>query len=163
MTRSEVRPIDSSASLSAGALAGSAFLAVLFLFTPEPIWMPLQREASLFVVGSSATDAFTPSLFAVGLAVHYFAAITVASAIDSFVRYLKLAPAILAGAVIGAVLYVCAAVVLVAWAPWVASAMNVQMFVAYVVFGMCASGFYEGIEDEHEKRRHGEEDHEVWM
>jgi hypothetical protein len=157
MTRSEVRPIDSSASLSAGAIAGSGFLAVLLLFTPEPIWMPLQREASLFVVGPSATNAFSPGLMAIGLAVHFASAVAVSSAIDSFVRFLKLAPAILAGAVIGAVLYVCAAVVFVAWAPWVASAMTMQMFAAYVIFGMCSAGAYEGIEDEHEARRHDEE------
>jgi len=157
LTRADARPIDSSATMSAGVLAGAAFLAVLVLFTPEPWWMPPQREASLFVAGPAALKTFSFSLFMIGIIVHLAWSVLLASAIDEGVRRLALLPAIAAGAVLGAALYFIDAAIAIAWAPWVAPAKGLTMFFAHVVYGMVAAGAYEGIEEQHARRRAAEE------
>jgi hypothetical protein len=149
LIRPVVRQLDTSAMAGASALAGAAFLAFAMLFTPEPAWMPVQREASLFVVGRGAVASFSFSLFCLGLAVHFAWSFVVASAIDSFVRFFRVGPAIVLGAALGLALYLFDAVILVAWAPWFAAADGIAMVAAHVVFGMIAAGAYEGIEDRH--------------
>lgn len=147
------REVDWTAAAVAGFAAGAVLMVLDLLwsafFSPEGPWRTSHMIAPIFT-GTGAPRAtgyaFSVAVVAISLATHYALGVVfglvMAALLVEFRLDATLARALMAGAVMGALLYLVNFELLVGLFPWLAALRGADTFAAHVVFGMVTVFFY---------------------
>jgi uncharacterized membrane protein YagU involved in acid resistance len=132
------------AGLVAGALSITVEMALVEACGRGNIWDPVRLSASI-TLGNRAvanTTPFTFDILFIGIMMHAVLSILYAVVLGMLIRKLKPAPATMAGAGFGLLIYLFHFYGLAAVYPWVASWRNWIVVVTHLVFGMSAAWIY---------------------
>ncbi len=142
----------------AGVFAGLVFLVLelvlVGLFTPSSAWAPMRMIAAIMLGTGVLPPPETltlPVLFAAAV-VHFLLAIFYGLVIGYLVFRLEMEWAVLAGAVLGLLLYWLNFYGFTDIFPWFAMARNWISVLAHILFGLTAAWFYKGLAGRHLRR-----------
>jgi len=131
----------------AGLAAGTAFLLVTFIAMPlygAPSGLMLRYAAALVLgAGALTAEAAGPTVWAVGLVVHYALALAFALLVAVVVHRWGLLVGIVIGAVLGASLYAINLYAMTRFFEWFFAINSPALLIAHVIYGAVAGGVYE--------------------
>jgi hypothetical protein len=147
------RAVDWTAAAVSGFAAGAVLMVLDLLwsafFNPEGPWRTSHMIAPIFTgTGDPRTTGygFSVAVVAISLATHYALGIIFGLVMAALLVQLKLdstpARAMVAGAVLGVLLYLVNFEVLVGFFPWLVALRGADTLAAHVVFGITAALFY---------------------
>ena len=147
------RAVDWTAAAVSGFAAGAVLMVLDLLwsafFNPDGPWRTSHMIAPIFTgTGGPRTTGygFSVAVVAISLATHYALGIIFGLVMAALLVQLKLdatpARALVAGAVLGVLLYLVNFEVLVGFFPWLVALRGADTLAAHVVFGIVAALFY---------------------
>jgi hypothetical protein len=147
------RAVDWAAAAVSGFAAGAVLMVLDLLwsafFNPDGPWRTSHMIAPIFTGAGSPTTSgygFSLGVVAIALATHYVLGICFGLAMAVALTQLKLdssqGMALVAGATLGAVLYVINFELLVGFFPWLVALRGADTLAAHVVFGIVAAVLY---------------------
>jgi hypothetical protein len=146
------RSTDWTAAAVSGFAAGAVLMVLDLiwssLFNAHGPWRTSHMIAPIFFGADSLKTAnfgFSVGVVSMALAAHYALGIVFGLAMAAIMEQFRLespARALVAGAVLGTLLYLVNFHVLVLFFPWLADLRGLDTYAAHVVFGMVAAGLY---------------------